>query len=84
MGDGWDMSHPTFNNCLASFFNYNDYFEVTGLIQIGNCSIGLLLMRPTENYFDAHYAHLHIIIDSFFFLKSSEKKLSMKYPRDRY
>ena len=35
------------------FFIVIDFFEVTGSIQIKNCSGGPVLMRPTENYFDA-------------------------------
>ena len=51
-----------------------DFFEVTSPIQIKNCSGGPVLMRPTENYFDAHYAHLHII-DSFFSQQQSKKDM---------
>jgi hypothetical protein len=55
------------------FFIDIKFFEVTGTIQIKDCSGGPGLMRPTENYFDAHYAHLHIIIDSFFFSTTIKK-----------
>ena len=60
---------------VCSFFIDFDFFEVTSPIQIKNCSGGPVLMRPTENYFDAHYAHLHIIIDLFFSQQQSKKDM---------
>ena len=64
---------------VCSFFIGIDFFEVTSPIEIKNCSGGPVLMRPTENYFDAHYAHLHIIIDSFFSQQQSKKDITVGF-----
>ena len=61
------LSGPTF---------YPDHHDL-GPIQIENCSAGPVLMRPTENYFDAYHAHLHIMRD-LKKIKAVKKRLSLE------
>ena len=64
-----------------NFVAFSEYMNTTGPIQIENCSAGPVLMRPTENYFDAYHAHLHIMRD-LKKLKSSEKKIILRIIQD--
>jgi hypothetical protein len=60
-----------------NFVAFSEYMNTTGPIQIENCSAGPVLMRPTENYFDAYHAHLHIMRD-LKKIKAVKKRLSLE------